>query len=448
GIAGIFAYGATAPSVDRAELIAVRDHMAARGPDGVGEWLSSDHRVAFGHRRLSIIDLSDAGLQPMHSLDARYTLVFNGEIYNYRELRRELERDGVTFTSNSDSEVLLALYAREGEAMLAKLRGMFACAIYDHREQSLFLARDPFGIKPLYFADDGNTIRFASQVKALLFGRVDRSPEVAGRVGFFIWGSVPEPWTLYRGIRALPAGTSMRVRDGACEAPRVFASTAQMFLQAADHPARCSRDEAKEAIAAALRDSVAAHHIADVPVGAFLSAGMDSTLLAHLSPRTTTSALRTVTLGFDEFSGSGDDEVPLAELVAKSLNASHHTARIKQADFVTHRQDLLVAMDQPSIDGVNTWFVSRAASQAGLKVALSGVGGDELFASYPSFRDVPRMQRAVSRLGMLAAVGAPLRKLIAPIVSAVSSPKYASLLEYGGSAGGAYLLRRALYLPW
>src|SRR5215472_3773176 len=213
GITGIYAYRSTAKSVDHDELIRMRDHMAARGPDGSGDWYSADDgRVGFGHRRLSIIDLSSRGAQPMQTADGRQVITFNGEIYNYRALRSKLEAKGYVFQSNSDTEVLLHLYAELGHDMLRELRGMFAFAICDSQEQQLLLARDPYGIKPLYYANDGSTLRFASQVKALMAGRaVSRDPDPAGWVGFYLFGSVPEPFTTYGEVRALPAGSFVRV---------------------------------------------------------------------------------------------------------------------------------------------------------------------------------------------------------------------------------------------
>ena len=208
GIAGIFAYHYPALPVDRDELRRIRDHMAARGPDGKGEWFSEDGRVGLAHRRLSIIDLSDRAAQPMISDDGQLVVSFNGEIYNFRELRRGLEARGRVFRTESDTEVLLHLYAEKGEAMLGDLRGMFAIALWDGRKNSLLLARDPYGIKPLYLADDGWTVRFASQVKALLTSpRVSRVAEPAGLAGFYLFGSVPEPFTLYQEIRSVPAGS-------------------------------------------------------------------------------------------------------------------------------------------------------------------------------------------------------------------------------------------------
>ena len=447
GIAGIFAYDLSAPAIDRDELRAVRDHMAARGPDGIGEWFSDDGRVALGHRRLAIIDLSERGAQPMASADGRLVVICNGEIYNYRELRQSLEAKGRVFTSQSDTEVLLHLYAEKGAAMLHDLRGMYAIALWDAEKRCLLLARDPFGIKPLYYANRNGVLRFASQVKALLRAPVDTSAEAAGHAGFYLWGSVPEPWTLYRGIRALPAGHSLMIGEKGADEPVAFCRISDVLAHAARMPATGTRETALNAISAAIQASVVAHQIADVPVGVFLSAGIDSCLIAATAA-THGGNSYTLTLGFKEFAGTNDDEVPLAEEVARLLGAWHSTLMTDRQDFELEREKLLAAMDQPSIDGVNTWFVARAARQMDLKVALSGLGGDELFASYPSFKQVPALVRRGKPLSGIPGFGPAMRKLSGPILSHLTSPKYAGLFEYSGDLGSAYLLRRSLYAPW
>jgi len=447
GIAGIVGYALGSGRVDSRELSQISERMVTRGPDGQGSWFSAGGDVGFAHRRLAIIDLSDSGLQPMRSRDGRYVIVFNGEIYNYRALRAELEAAGTVFASGSDTEVLLHLFAAQGAGMLPRLRGMYAFAIWDTVEQSLFLARDPFGIKPLYYADDGQCIRFASQVKALLRGAVARTPDIAGHVGYFIWGSVPEPWTLYQSIRSLPAGYFATVHKGGRLGLKQFADVAALWRNANASPAPTDRGTAIEMVAQALRDTVAAHHVADVPVGVFLSAGLDSTMIASLSAAIDPS-LHTVTLGFEEYRGTPADEVPQARHLARQVGATHASVFTTAADFEADAERLLDAMDQPSIDGVNTWFVSKAARGAGLKVALSGLGGDELFASYPSFSEIPRIVSMMRRLSLLRRHGAYIRRLLAPLLGRITSPKYASLPEYGGTYGAAYLLRRALHLPW
>ena len=455
GIAGIYAYSASAPSVDRAEARSIRDHMAARGPDGQGEWFSDDGRLALGHRRLAIIDLSEGGAQPMQSADGQLVITFNGEIYNYRELRRQLEGLGHVFRSDSDTEVLLHLYQAKGTGMLQDLRGMYAFALWDAHKQALLLARDPFGIKPLYYTPthtgatrSNGTLRFASQVKALLAGgHVVTSPEPAGHTGFFLWGSVPAPYTLYRGIRALPAGHFMWVGGEGAGEPQPFCQITDILAHAASNPARGTQGDALDAIGAAVRDSIAAHHVADVPVGMFLSAGIDSALITALSSAHGEGP-RTLTLAFAEYVGTPNDESPLAEQLAAQLGTRHATVMVRKADFIEQREQLLAAMDQPSIDGVNTWFVARAAASQGIKVALSGLGGDELFASYPSFHELPRIKRLAGPFARWPGLGSSARRLSLPLLSRFTSPKYAGLLEYGGTLGGAYLLRRALYMPW
>ena len=448
GIAGIFAYADRAGPVDAPELLRIREHMRARGPDGAGMWVAPNQRIGLAHRRLAIIDLSDAGAQPMASADGQLVITFNGEIYNYRELRAELEAQGHVFRTGTDTEVLLQLYAVHGEGMLQHLRGMYAFALWDAGKQALLLARDPFGIKPLYYADDGRTLRLASQVKALLAGgAINTAPEPAGHAGFYLWGSVPAPFTLYRGIRALPAGHLMWVHGQAANPPKAFCLISDILAEAAANPARGSQGEALEAIGVALRDSIAAHHVADVPVGMFLSAGIDSALITALSVGHGERP-HTLTLAFAEYVGTANDESPLAEQLAAQFGTRHATVMVRKADFQEQRQEILAAMDQPSIDGINTWFVSRAAASLGIKVALSGLGGDELFASYPSFSELPRIRRVARTFSHFPGLGKRLRLLAAPVFTRYTSPKFAGLLEYGGTLGGAYLLRRALYMPW
>jgi asparagine synthase (glutamine-hydrolysing) len=422
--------------------------MGCRGPDGAGEWYSADGRVALGHRRLAIIDLSERGAQPMHDAGSAHVITFNGEIYNYRALRAQLETKGYRFRSDSDTEVLLHLYAEKGEAMVHDLRGMFAFALWDERRKGLFLARDPFGIKPLYYADDGRCIRVASEVKALLAGGgIDTRQEPAGHAGFFLWGYVPEPYTLYKGIRALPAGTTMFVGRDARAAISTYADVGQMLAASEADPIIADEPELADRLRSALLDTVRHHLIADVEVGVFLSAGLDSTTVAGLAAEVG-GRLRTVTLGFEEYRGTYDDETPLAEMVARQYGTTHHTVWITRDDFRRELYNLLDRMDQPSMDGVNAYFVARAAAAAGLKVALSGLGGDELFGGYPSYRQIPRLVDMVERFPVLRQVGRGMRVLAAPVVARFASPKYAGLVEYGGDYAGAYLLRRALFLPW
>ncbi len=442
GIAAHFAYGPSALAVDRDELARTNAAMAARGPDGDGLWVSGDGRVGLAHRRLAIIDLSDDAAQPMALVGRDLHVTYNGEIYNYRQLKAELESEGRRFVTDSDTEVMLHLYDRDGPAMLDKLRGMFALAIWDGRERALFMARDPFGIKPLYIADDGATLRCASQVKALIAGgKAGHGVDAAGHVGFFMFGHVPEPHTLYADIEALEPGSWMRVHAGG---RREY----QQYFQVTDILAETPETDAPRDLRPLLLDSVRHHLVADVPVGVFLSAGLDAATITALAAETEGTALKTVTLAFDEFRGSPGDEAPLAEAVAARYGTDHETVRIKGESFHEEVADVLAAMDQPSIDGVNVYFVAKAAKARGLKVALSGLGGDEMFMGYDVFGKVPAL---AARLGWIPGrqpLGQLLRRALAPMMGGGTSPKWAGLLEYGGDIPGAYLLKRALMMPW
>lgn len=430
GINGIVRLTDAAPPVDREELLRTREAMVSRGPDGAGAWVSDDGRAALASRRLAILDLSAAGAQPMASQDGRFHIVQNGEIYNFLELRRELEGEGIRFRSRSDTEVILTLYAREGAAMLSRLRGMYGLAIWDEREKTLLLARDPLGIKPLYYSTEGGCLRFASQVKALeRGGAVSREVDPAGLAGFLLWGSVPEPFTIRRTVRALPAGHHLIVREGRIGEPQ---------------PHGVARVEPLEP-AAAVEDSVKAHLVSDVPVAIFLSAGLDSGLIAALARRHLAEPPTTFTLHFEGLEGTPLDEAPLAAEVARRLGTQHVERRIGREEIANLWAGALAAMDQPSIDGFNTWLVSRAAHEAGLKVVLSGLGGDEVFGSYPSFTDVPRLARAARRASWIPGLAAAW-----PAIARRTSPrrpKLAGLLRHGRTLAGAYFLRRGLFLP-
>jgi asparagine synthase (glutamine-hydrolysing) len=462
GIAATFHYARRGP-VDRESLVAMRDCMRARGPDDDGLWASNDDRVGLAHRRLSIIDLSPRGAQPMANEDGSLRVIYNGEIYNHQSLRDDLEAQGYEFQSDSDTEVLLHLYAEKGRDMVHDLRGMYAFALWDAERDGLFAARDPYGIKPLYLADTGGSVHMASQVQALReVDEIDTSKNSAGHVGYFLWGHVPEPHTLYEGIRAVPAGhTVWADADGVRE--RQFASISEALAEADSGSEGLSsgtdglatngavsttqKGAVQEALRDALLDTVRHHMVADVDVGLFLSAGLDSATLTALASEVT-DRLRTVTLGFEAYRGTDWNEVPGAERLAEHYGTDHQTVWVSQQDFADAHDDLLAAMDQPTNDGANSYFVSKVAREAGLKVALSGLGGDELFGGYPSFSQVPRLVSTVGAVPGVATIGKGLRAVAAPVLKRLTSPKYAGVLEYGTDYGHAYLLRRGMYMPW
>jgi asparagine synthase (glutamine-hydrolysing) len=448
GIAGILVSDRSEASDFTETLSQLSAAMATRGPDASGLWISRTRAAGFAHRRLSIIDVNARSDQPMHSADGRYTVVFNGEIYNYQELRCGLERKGRQFVTTGDTEVLLQMYLEYGADMMTRLRGMYAFGIWDEQAQELFLARDPFGIKPLYYADGAGSFYFASQVKALLtVPGVDSREEPAGHVGFFVWGSVPEPWSLYRGIRCLPSGTWMRVAGGRASEPRQFDSPADEFKRFSPDEMPKSEAEMQERLHDALEESVRVHEIADVPVAIFLSAGIDSGMVAALATEVG-NKVEALTLGFDLLRNTDQDETQTASRVAQYYGLNHCVRYIDQPMFMVHRERLLEQMDQPTIDGVNTYFISWLAHEHGFKVALSGLGGDELFGGYPSFQQIPLTVWTLRATRALPALGRAWRIVTGKMVSRFTSPKYASLFEYGATWGGAYLLRRGLFLPW
>lgn len=447
GINGIFSFNPAAPEPSQQELLATRDHMRVRGPDAEGEWWSAARRVGLGHRRLAIIDLSNRAVQPMTSACGRYTIVYNGEIYNFLAIRERLEARGCSFRTSSDTEVLLHAYALDRERMLDQLRGMYAFAIWDNVEQRLFLARDPYGIKPLYIASDGWSFRFASQVKALLAGgRVSRDPEPAGIVGFHLWGSVPEPFTLYREVRSLPAGHCQVVDRNGPHEPRAFARVPDLLARPPQDalPLEAMQEQLRDA----LLDSTRAHLVSDVEVGLFLSSGIDSGTLLGLMRDAGQANIRTITLNFAEFSGTSENESPLAEQIARQYGAEHHVRTVNEVEFRADLPAILDAMDQPTIDGINSWFVSKAASELGLKVALSGLGGDELLGGYPSFRDIPRWVGMMKLPSAVPGLSWVARTLLRHLPVARNNPKIRGMIKYGGSYPGAYLLRRGLFLPF
>ena len=436
----------------------MNDSMFARGPDGFGCW--SNEGIILGHRRLAILDLDVRSNQPMISADRRYVIVFNGEIYNFQYLRQILEADGIEFSTTSDTEVLLALFVRDGEQMLSKLRGMFAFAIWDRTTRELFMARDPYGIKPLYFTRCKFGFVFASQVKALLAsGLISPRQESAGLVGFYLWGSVPEPWTLYRDVFSLPAGHWMRINDNSTESPVCWYDIRSYWQSEGVSPAKTyfcfvanrmgfgkRKGLVQEQVRHAVLDSVRAHLVSDVPIGVFLSGGIDSGVVAGLSAELGVQ-VEGITIGFEEFVGSHYDEIPLARIIAAHYGLPHHVRQITRAEFEQDMPRILNAMDQPSIDGVNAWFASKAAAERGYKVVLSGIGGDELFCGYPSFMQIPSIAPLCRAFAVVPFARTLLRMSCAWLAHHRSQPKFLGIPEWMDSLEGLYFLRRALFLP-
>jgi asparagine synthase (glutamine-hydrolysing) len=444
GIAGIYPDGRQPPERVLEAVSSMCARMASRGPDAQGTLTLGDAGPVLGHRRLSIIDPEPRSNQPLSSADGRHAIVYNGEIYNYRELRSRLLALGDRFQTSGDTEVLLALYRRHGAAMLTQLRGMFAFAIWDGALRSLFLARDPHGIKPLYYAESSAGFVFASQVKALVAsGLVSTEISAAGLGGFYLWGSVPEPWSIYRRIQALPAGHYLEVRGGAARSPRSWYDIRRHWRAPRES---CSPAELEARVKHAVVDSVRAHRVADVPVSVFLSGGVDSGAITGLMA-SEGAPVEGITIGCTEFGGAPEDEVPGARAIAAHYAVAHHVRWVERREFEADLPRILDAMDQPSIDGVNTWFASKAAAERGYKVVLSGVGGDELLGGYSSFVQIPRAARLGRVLSRVPGAAYALDRLGALAAGFARQPKLAGLGSQLGSVEGVYQLSRGLFLP-
>jgi asparagine synthase (glutamine-hydrolysing) len=380
----------------------MRDAQAHRGPDAQGIW--SDDRAVLAHRRLSIIDLSADGLQPMADPASGLVISYNGEVYNYRELRAELEGLGACFRSRTDTEVALKAYEFWGKDCVERFRGMYALVIWDPKERELFLARDRLGIKPLYYSviDRGQgrrTLLVASEVRALLdSGLVERRIDPRA-LSTFVWnGFVNGATSIVHGIIGLPPGTTATVD------PERLRVEARSYWRL---PPSEVRPNAVTDLGRELEAAVELRLVSDVPLGIFLSGGVDSSAVAALAVRRARGPIRTFSVGFEE---AEYDESVHAGSVAQALGTEHTHILLTQSRFLSQLDDALGSIDQPTFDQLNTYFVSRAVREAGATVALAGVGGDELFGGYTSFRDLPRASRAAR---YLAPLPAPAKRLLA-----------------------------------
>jgi len=418
-IAGVF--GGSADAVVR-----MNRAQRHRGPDDEG--VADLGRVVLGNTRLAIIDTSVAGHQPMHDPETGNWITYNGETYNFRELRSEI---GSEWVSNSDTEVVLRGYGKWGVDVFQKMRGMFALALWDNQKQQLLLARDPLGIKPLYYYSTKDQFVFASELRALLAsGLVPRRVDSAGVDSYLANGSVAAPLTIVEGIKQLLPGHYLEVsendrREVEFAVPERGAVTGK-------------RKDAVARLRAELEESVRLHLVSDVPLGVFLSGGMDSSALVALMSRYQTP--QTFSVVFDE---PAFNEAPFSRVVAERFGTTHHEIRLTENQLIEMLPEAIAAIDQPTMDGINTFVVSKAVKSAGITVALSGLGGDELFAGYPSFRRAVRLAsmpqaskrvlRAVSGVGKLAVNGSVQRQ------------KFWQLANSEGTAADIYRISRQLF---
>jgi len=397
--------------------------MRHRGPDDEG-FLAGNPRapgLALGMRRLSIIDLA-GGRQPIWNETKDVAVVFNGELYNYRDLRGRLSLGGHRFATQSDTEILVHAWEEWGEDSLTELRGMFAFALLDLRQRYatapiLFLARDPLGIKPLYYTQTPDGFAFASEVRALIAsGAIPKRLSQDAVTAYLLFGSVSEPVTLVEGVFSLPPGHRMLLHVPERRRTPRARPWWDPTISPAARDTRKPRDvsSAAKELRSLLEDAVRTHLIADVPVGLFLSSGLDSGAIAALAAQSQ-HGIESLTLTFP---GTAFDEADLARLAAKRFKTKHTEVPLSGESILSRLDKALAALDQPTMDGINTYFISWAAREVGLKVALSGLGGDELFAGYQTFADTPRLSRLI---GCARYVPAAVRRMTAPLVGGLAA---------------------------
>jgi len=436
---------------DSGILAGMAKNLGHRGPDDEGMVRirlrdQPGRTLGLVHRRLSIIDLSETGHQPMQDHDSGNWIVFNGEIYNYRSIKQDLEERGINFVSASDTEVILKAYRYWGTDCLQRLRGMFAFGLWDERKQELLLAQDRFGIKPLYlYCDPQQTVIFASEIRAILeTGLVARKIDPTALDGYLAYGAVQAPHTMIAGIRSLLPGHYLIIKsDGSIRDSRRYWNIPFRERQVGGS---LDPSHQMDILAHELRDSMRHHLVSDVPVGVFLSGGVDSSSMVALVQEVTGRRPMTFSVTFRE---QEYNEGTFSQTIAEEYNTQHQEIRLHASDLLEFLPAALAAMDQPTIDGINVYTISRVVHKAGLKTVLSGQGGDELFAGYNTFRNIPSYLRWAPVLNIL-----PLnvRRYLAQRGSYLLKRKgighkASALLEANGRSLAAYYILRALFLP-
>jgi asparagine synthase (glutamine-hydrolysing) len=437
---GIFGFLGNPDRANSLDLDIPLRALRHRGPDGNGIFRgrTGDLAVAFAHTRLAVIDLSPLANQPMTTADGRFTLTYNGEVYNFRDIRRELELLGHTFVSHSDTEVVLRSYVEWGKECVDRFRGMFAFAVWDARDGSLFLARDRFGIKPLYYTETPDGFAFASEVRALMkSGLAGSTISREGLRSYFTWGSVADPLTLVDGVYSLLPAHRGFVREAKL--------TLERYWDLPDGATReLSFDEAVEEIRPLLRESVEKELVSDVPLGVFLSGGIDSSAIVAMAAEVSPRPIHTFTVTFDE---AGYNEAPYAREVAERFGCVHTEVHLTAERAMRDLDLAMASYDQPSADGLNTWFVARAAREAGLTVALSGLGGDEIFAGYANFRKFGGLLRAGRMARGVGALAAPLFGGGSLNGTTMRTKKLGEVLRGGGDPARTYAALRCMFVP-
>jgi asparagine synthase (glutamine-hydrolysing) len=441
GIVGILARNGESLAPDVLERATAS--LAHRGPDDSGAIVLRKPapvplEIGLGHRRLAILDLSPLGHQPMHDPATGNWIVFNGEIYNFQEIRRGLENEGIAFNSRTDTEVLLKAYGRWGKDCLHRLRGIFAFAIWDSAKNRLFLGRDPMGVKPLYYCTADKYFLFASEIRTLLgTGLIPRRLDPAALLQYLSFGSVYEPNTAINGIHLLRAGHSLTWENGA------VLETCYWHPQLdSSRAGSATEKQLEQEIRDALEESIQMQTVSDVPLGVFLSGGIDSSaIVAALSRKQPPSTFSII------FREAEYSEAQYSRAVAQRFHTDHHEVLLSAGEAIESAPAAVQAMDQPTIDGLNTHVISHAARRAGVKVVLSGLGGDELFGGYDSFRTVPRMETFL-RYWKHVPAGRPLgQAFFGAQLASDKNHKLQALITANGHLVHPYFLSRTLFTP-
>ena len=404
------------------------DALKHGGPDDEGFYSDAEHKLVLGHRRLALIDLSTGGHQPMSYDAERYWISYNGELYNYVEIKAELAAAGYPFRSASDTEVILAAFAAWGTNAFKRFNGMFAFALWDSETTNLYLVRDASGIKPLYFSATDKGLVFASEVRAFSFVPWLQQADAHWPVYQLAYGHLPEPITTLQDVRPLVKGTFLRYQAN----DQSWDIESFSFYSYVDKIS--NREEAMERIQDCLHRAVNRHLLSDAPIGVFLSGGIDSGIVSILAAKQHRQTLKTLSIDFEETKFS---EKKYQDLFLEQLQCPNWQEVLTENEFQKHFPDILKAMDMPGCDGINTWFISKAAKESGLKAVLSGLGGDELFGGYPSFNRMKMVNMAATMPGWLLRMGRYSGKKILRRLAYLSMH----------NSKGSYLLLRGQFIP-
>ncbi len=447
GIAGIFVNANKLNNINvKKTLNQLCENMHRRGPDNKGIWISKNKYVGLGHNRLSIIDINQRSNQPMFSEDNNYIISFNGEIYNFKELKTFLSRFKIKFRTKSDTEVILKLYQLKGPKMLSMLRGMFSIAIWDKKKERFFLARDPYGIKPLYIGKFENGYVFSSQVKPILNSKlVVHKIDYEGILSFFLFGNIIEPNTCFSNIINLKSGNYCFISNKEGIKFHEYVNIKNYFSKFTK--SKFSNDMLNKKIKYSISDTIKKHTTSDVPIAVMLSGGIDSSsLISHLIDLKINFIA--ITVVFEEYTNTEMDELPFAKEILKGKKIKHFVRKVSKKEFLNDIDNIIDAMDQPSIDGINTWYACKAASEKKIKVLLSGVGGDELFFGYPSFGQIPYLINFTSLIKKIPFGDKVLTFIGDKLYRKTKNQKWKYLNFFCSNVYTAFWLKRGILTPF